>query len=459
MASWKDSGRWGSTVASALNVWRSTAFLCAVCLAASARPARAGINVWTSHGLAVGDIRVLAVDPATPTTLYGGTGDCGGFGCYGIVFKSTDAGNTWSRSELPAVFALAIDPGTSTTLYAGTVGCGGRGCYGIVYKSTNAGNTWSWPVETGVLDQVYALAIDPATPTTLYAGTAGGVSKSTDGGGTWSFAGLQSRAVSSLAIDPTTPTTLYAADPEWDVFKSTDGADTWTDTHLPAGPGVLAIDPVRPDTLYAAVHWFPAPGGCPRGGCHDECYGGGVFKSTDGGATWNTTGLTDAYVEALAIDLVSPATLYAAAARSSACSNAGVLKTTDGGGTWRALNNGLADVDVLALAIDPVTSSRIYAGTAGGGVFAIDQVEVASDSDGCTIAPGRASTLVWWLLVLLLVLARCGRDRFRVGAPKAGRGVVVGADPWRSVRGPQLRSLGGVSVVGAIAAVLKRPPP
>ena len=78
----------------------------------------AGTNVWTSNGPEGGTIRALAIDPATPTTLYAGT--------YGGVFKSTDGGGSWSAVNTgltnTEVSALAIDPATPTTLYAGTYG-------------------------------------------------------------------------------------------------------------------------------------------------------------------------------------------------------------------------------------------------------------------------------------------------------------------------------------------------
>jgi hypothetical protein len=118
------------------------------------------------------------------------------------------------------IYALAIDPATSTTLYAGTYGGG-------VFKSTNGGANWS-AVNTGLptYTSVHALAIDPATPTTLYAGTSGGVLKSTDGGGTWSAfnTGLTTTDVRALAISPapqgtlSPPSTLYAGTDGGGVF-------------------------------------------------------------------------------------------------------------------------------------------------------------------------------------------------------------------------------------------------
>ena len=87
----------------------------------------------------------------------------------------------------------------------------------------------------------------------------------------------------------------------------------------------LAIDPVTPTTLYAGTD------------------GGGVFKSTDGGGNWSAinTGLTNTYVYALAIDPVTPTTLYAG-------TYDGVFKSTDGGENWNAVNTGLANTRVIS---------------------------------------------------------------------------------------------------------------
>jgi photosystem II stability/assembly factor-like uncharacterized protein len=202
---------------------------------------------------------------------------------------------------------------------------------------------------------IQALAIDPATPATLYAGTFGGVFKSTNGGGAWGAVntGLTSTYVYALAIDPATPSTLYSGTPGG-VFKSANGGGNWgaVNTGL-TSPSVIAvaIDPATPSTVYAGTE------------------GGGVFKSTNGGGNWSAvnTGLPGGTVSALAIDPASPLTLYAG-------TRAGVFKSTDGGGAWGAVNTGLTSTSVRALAIDPGTPSTLYAGTGGGGVFAIQQV-------------------------------------------------------------------------------------
>ena len=106
---------------------------------------------------------------------------------------------------------------------------------------------------------IFALAIDAATPTTLYAGTAIGVFKSTDGGRDWGLvnAGLTDTYVRALAIDALTPTTLYAGT-HGGVFKSTDGGATWEKLKngLPKeemGRIGIAVSPADPDVVYAIV--------------------------------------------------------------------------------------------------------------------------------------------------------------------------------------------------------------
>ena len=123
----------------------------------------AGINVWTSNRPGGENINALVVDPATPTTLYAGTG--------GGVLKSINGGGNWSPVNTgltnAGVTALAIDPATPSTLYAGTENGG-------VFRSTDGGANWS-QVNSGLTaSYVKVLTIDPKTPGTLYAGTKGG---------------------------------------------------------------------------------------------------------------------------------------------------------------------------------------------------------------------------------------------------------------------------------------------
>ena len=206
-----------------------------------------------------------------------------------------------------------------------------------VFKSTNGGESWT-AINAGLTNTfVYALAIDPSAPATLYAGTFGGVFKSTNGGGSW------------IAVN----TGL-------------------TDT----GVFALAIDPSAPATLYAGTS------------------NGGVFKSINGGASWTAinTGLTSTEIRALAIDPANPATLYAGT------SGGGVFKSTNGGASWTAMNAGLTNLYVNALAIDPSTS-RVYAGTDGGVYEVHDYLAIEPCLPGPTtlcLSGGRFKVTTQW---------------------------------------------------------------
>ena len=205
-----------------------------------------------------------------------------------------------------------------------------------------------------------ALAIDPQTPGTVYAGSAGrGVFKTLNGGKTWRATGLAN--VRSLAVDPRTGTTVYAGTTRG-LFRSNDGASTWrriaTAPRAPIDPGeigitdpytfeAIVIDPIHPESIYAALRI------------------GGVLKSSDGGDTWVAAnqGLTSKHIRTLAIDPHNPQNLYVSAAGR-------VFRTTNGARTWQPLDRGLGTPEPTALAVDR-TGRTIFAGTQGQGVLAL----------------------------------------------------------------------------------------
>lgn len=317
-----------------------------------------GADTWrpVNGGLTNTRVSAIAIDPIAPATLYSLTdGPSTG------LFKSIDGATSWQpvttfpSQGWPAI--LAVDPIDPTTLYAVIAG--------ILSKSTDGGTSWA-AANAGLLSFPVALAIDPISSATLYVAMdvgfagpkVGGVFKSTDGANSWTQV-LDERGLATIAIDPTTPTTLYAATGDGMLFKSTDGAGGWTTVAgLPstAGPdvlvtSVLAIDPITSSTLYAGN------------------LGGGVFKSTDGAGSWQAVniGLADMHVGALAINPQAPATLYAG-------TDGGVFKSTDGAGTWSVFNTGLPDTFVFAIAVAPTTPGTLYALTDGSGIFEIEQV-------------------------------------------------------------------------------------
>ncbi|HXQ23872.1 MAG TPA: hypothetical protein VN812_19485 [Candidatus Acidoferrales bacterium] len=376
-------------------------------LVGTAPTADAGFNVWTTSGPQDQFVAALGINPLTPATLYAGTRGCVG-GQGGDVFKSTDGAKSWVALGLNRrVPALAIDPQTPTTVYVAT-------CSEGVFKSVDGGGTWK-PANVGLqppLDEPFpdlnALAIDHTTPNTVYLGT-NGVEKSTDAGGSWNpvNAGLTTDLyctftycppVDVLAVDPTAPSTLYAM--TGGLFKSTDGGSTWNGTGLTGvAVGTLAIDPMHPSTLYAGTD-------------------SGFLKSMDGGNTWSGTGLTAISVDALAIDPGDPDTLYSGLFETSyGGENPSVLKSTDGGNTWSALNTGLPpNTAVSALVIDATTPATLYAATTGNGVFAIQQGAVCvGDCGGThTVAVNDIITLVNIALGVLQPVA-CANGGLPIG--------------------------------------------
>ena len=313
----------------------------------------AGAN-WTpiSNGLPdFATVSAVAVDPLLPTTLYASVSASGSrLSLFGLrldigVFKSTDAGQSWRPINTglgtPAsILSLALDPTSPSTVYAGSDDG--------MFTSTDAGASWRPTIITDNvsfrLSSASSVVVDPLTPTTLYA-LSDRVAKSTDSGGIWTMAsdGLTSQPL-SLAIDPLTPSTLYTGTRRDGVFKSVDGGMQWapSNTGLPesASTPVLSIDPLTPTTLYAGTS-------------------AGVFKSIDAATSWTSmsSGLPSLQLLALLVDPLTPTTLYAGLDQN------GIAKSTDGGATWEQISTGLPEISsVRALAIDPLNPTVVYAG-------------------------------------------------------------------------------------------------
>jgi hypothetical protein len=303
----------------------------------------AGSGIW--QGLLGFGTRPLAVDLQNSNTVYAIT-QIG-------LFRSTDGGETFGYYSAPRavpIFAVALDPQVAGRVYANN------------YASSDAG--MSWQQGAGTNPEFAALAADPQTAGTVYAGFgydecgvgSPGMFKSTDGGANWVDLRTSFGCISGIAIDPQNPATIYAGSWYGGVYKSGDGGASWTAANagLPAGlygayVQALAMDPQNPETLYAAELF--------AGG------GGGVFKSTDGGASWTGTGLQASAV-ALAVDPLNTSTIYAATSTT-------VFQSLDGGANWRDLS-AVGSGSVYSVAVNPVNSAVIYAGTDSGVVMSTD---------------------------------------------------------------------------------------
>lgn len=196
-------------------------------------------------------------------------------------------------------------PGDPNTVYIAS-GSGG------LWKTVNGGVNWKPIFERQGTISLGDIALAPSNPEVVWAGTGeantrnsvsfgDGVYKSTDGGKTWQHMGLKdSRHISAIVIHPQNPDIVYVGalghafgpNEERGVFMTTDGGRTWNKTlYIDREHGVsdLDIDPANPNILYAGMWSFERKPWTHRSGSER----GGVYKSIDGGRTWNklTNGL------------------------------------------------------------------------------------------------------------------------------------------------------------------------
>jgi hypothetical protein len=255
------------------------------------------------------------------------------------------------------VVDLVVDPVRTDTVYAGAA-------TGGVWRSTDGGRTFAraWPV--GVTPSIGALAITASG--TLYAGTGegnpgggsvtfpgNGVYRSTDGGSSWTAAGLAgSDRIGRLAIDPTNANRIFAAATGSlfvsggvrGLYRTVDGGANWqlvlAGANGTTGAVDVAVDPTNPNRVFAAM-WDHKrqPQGRTYGGV-----GSGIFRSTDGGATWSRVagGLpasgTNVGRMGVAIAPSDPNRMYVISADTTG-NFLGFWTSTNGGTSWTAITN------------------------------------------------------------------------------------------------------------------------
>jgi photosystem II stability/assembly factor-like uncharacterized protein len=226
----------------------------------------------------------------------------------------------------------------------------------------------------------------PSQANVFYVGQVnGGVWKSDDYGRTWNpiFDHESTQSIGAIAVAPSNPNIIYVASGEGlhrpdlsvgnGIYKSIDAGKTWTHLGLHDGQQIpaLAIDPRDPNRIFAAVLGHPY-------GPNEER---GLFRSTDGGETWQKSIYKDENTGAsdVEIDPSNPDVIYASMweAREGPWEDnnevngtgGGLFKSSDSGNTWRPLTNGLPkDLAQIYVAIAPSDSRRLYAtlGTASG---------------------------------------------------------------------------------------------
>jgi photosystem II stability/assembly factor-like uncharacterized protein len=247
-------------------------------------------------------------------------------------------------------------PGEDNLFYMGAVGGG-------IWKSTDYGLSWKNISDDKLHSSspsVGAIAVAPSNPKIIYAGMGesdirtdmipgDGVYKSTDAGETWNYTGLRdTHTISNIVIDPKNPDIVYASsmghvfkpNPDRGVFKSSDGGKTWNKilfVNDETGAINLVMEPNEPDVLYAAM-WQAqrTPWSLSSGGP-----GSGIYKTTDGGAHWtNITkneGLPAGILGRIGIGVTAadPNVVYAIVQAKEG----GVFRSNDAGKTWKRVND------------------------------------------------------------------------------------------------------------------------
>jgi photosystem II stability/assembly factor-like uncharacterized protein len=219
-------------------------------------------------------------------------------------------------------------------------------------------------------DTVTGIAVDKNDPDVIYVGMKNaGVFKSIDGGLSWSpkYQGLANTHVESLTIDPQHPKILYAGT-YGGIFKTQDGGENWERI----GEGYrLLMDPQNSSHLYANT-------------------GGGVHESLDQGDTWEQHKSSCPNLFDWAIDPKDGMTLYGSENGNNPACTMGLYKSSDGGGTWNFLGLGGQDIGTFAVGEDEQGNVLIYAETQGqGGLISNDGGKSWSilETPGCSFLP------------------------------------------------------------------------
>ena len=326
-----------------------------------------------------GRIADVAIDPKHPSTWYVAVGSGG-------VWKTVNAGTTWTpvfdRESSYSIGCVTIDPSNPSVVWVGTgENVGGRhvGFGDGVYRSRDAGAHWE---NLGLRDSqhVSRIVVHPKKPDVAWVAAQGplwskggdrGLFKTTDGGKTWTkvLGAGEWTGVTDVVIDPRDPDRLYAATwqrqrsvaaymgggPESGVYRSTDGGTTWEKLRegLPEGPMGkigLAVSPQNPDVVYAAIEL--------------ERRKGAVYRSTSRGSSWEkmsdtvSGGTGPHYYQELYASPHAEGRIYLVDVR--------IQVSEDGGRTFRRLEEKDKHSDNHSIAFRADDPDYLLVGTDGG---------------------------------------------------------------------------------------------
>lgn len=294
---------------------------------------------------------------------------------------------TW-RSVGPAIMGGRIDDfavveSDPKTYYVATAAGG-------IFKTSNHGTTFESIFDGHATSSIGDIALAPSKPEVVYVGTGEannrqssswgyGMYKSEDGGQSWTHLGLEkTHHIGRVVVHPTDPNTVYVAalgrlwgpNPERGVYKTTDGGKTWEKAlYINEDTGVtdIAMDPKDPNTLYAAAYTrrrtaFGFVGGSTEGG---------LYKTTDGGKTWKKLagGLPSGEVGRIGIAIYpkNPKILYITwendnrGGTQSAQGNGYVWRSDDGGESWeRRAQTNPRPMYFSQIRVDPNDEDTVY---------------------------------------------------------------------------------------------------
>lgn len=352
----------------------------------------------------------VAGNASQPDTFYFGS-------VGGGVFKTENAGRTWfpiSDEGIPigSIGAIAVAPSNANIVYVGTgePDIRSQHSYGNgMYKSTDAGKTWTHIGLDATL-HIGKIAVDQTNPDRVYVAALGdvygpnpdrGLYRSVDGGKTWKkvlFKANDPENVGAIevAIDPKNPKVVYASlwatrRPPWSVYaptnlpgsglyKSIDGGDTWKqlagglptdDTVGKIGVSVSSSNPKRlwavVDDTGSAVAPRLGGGGAPAAA---PVSGGGVYISDDAGATWKLVNTEPRlwgrgwYFEQITVDPVNPDKAYDI--------NTATYMTTDAGKSWIPVKGAPGGDDYHQIWVNPKDPNRMVLSSDQGTVVSVD---------------------------------------------------------------------------------------